>query len=131
MITIAVAVDVELVVCGYINTHKDGTEFTIDNVYDYIGRLWNAGCGPIRLNFTRDQMYRYLDKCQDICLDKTYNGYKINKSYFSDAMTPKEAELLHNNKDLAKSFDLWCKMQVDWRTPNRILDAMGYRFLYA
>ena len=129
MIKIAVAVDRELVVCGYINTHKDGTEFTIDNIYDYIGRLWNAGCGPIRLNFTRDQMYYYLDKCEGICLDKTYNGYRINKSYLSDAMTPEEAKLFHNNKELAKSFDLWCRLQVDLRTPNRLLDAMGYHFL--
>jgi len=125
----AAAVDVELVVCGYINTHKDGTTFDIEDVYNYIGRLWNAGCGPIRLNFTRDQMYRYLDKCEGICLDKTYNGYRINKSYLSDAMTTEEAKLFHNSKELAKSFDLWCRLQVDLRTPSRLLDAMGYHFL--
>lgn len=127
----AVAVDENLVVAGFVNTHKDGTLFDLDSIYNYIGVLWNAGCGPVRLNFTRDQMTRFLDSCDGICLKKTTDGWRIDKSLLSNAMTEKERELLRDSKELAKSFDLFCRLQVDWRTPNRLLDAMGFRYLYA
>lgn len=126
-----VAVDIEQVAAGYINRNKTGTSFTLEEIYNYIGTLWNAGCGPIRLNFTRDEMTRFLDSCVGICLNKTENGWLIDKSLLSSEMSEKERELMHGDPDLAKSFDLFCRLQVDFRTPNRLLDAMGYRFLYS
>lgn len=125
-----VAVDREQVVAGFVNRNKDGLEFTLDDVYHYIKSLWNAGCGPVRLNFTRYQMECYLKLCEGVCLRITPNGYRIDKSLLSDQMTDEEREFLHNSKELAKSFDLFCRLQVDLRTPRPLLDAMGFRFIY-
>ena len=52
----SVAVDKEQVVAGFVNRNNDKLEFTLDDVYSYILSLWNAGCGPVRLNFTRQEM---------------------------------------------------------------------------
>lgn len=125
-----VAIDKEQVVAGFINQNKDGLDFTLHDIYDYISSLWNAGCGPIRLNFKRQELQNYLESCNGICLRITPQGYKIDKSLLSEEMTPKEKEFLNNNKDLAKSFDLFCRLQVDLRTPRHLLDAMGFRFIY-
>lgn len=126
-----VAIDTEQVVAGYVNRNKSGKDFTLDDIYKYIGTLWNAGCGPIRLNFTHEEMIHFLDACDGICLRKTADGWRIDKSLLSDSMSHKEEAFLRGNKELARSFDLFCRLQVDFRTPSRILDAMGYRFLYA
>jgi len=126
----AYAIDKETVVCGFVNTHKDKTEFNLEDIYNYILSLWNAGVGPIRLNFTKFQMTQYLEACIGVCLTRSNNQYKIDKSLLNDRMSKEEAEFLHHNKDLAKSFDLWCRLQVDIRTPRMLMDAMGYKFLY-
>ncbi len=126
----AYAINVEPVVIGFINTHKDGMEFTLKNIDDYIGTLWNAGMGPIRLNYTQNELIRFLNGCDKICLRRTANGWKIDKSFLSDKIKPEEQKLCRNNKELAKSFDLFCRLRGDFRLPQRILDAMGYRFLY-
>ena len=126
-----VAVDKEQVVAGFINTHKDGMKFNIDDINRYILSLWNCGCGPVRLNFVREELLYYLDLCEGVCLRKTADGYIIDKSFLSDEMTEKEKKFFYNDKDLAKSFDLFCRLQVDIRTPRFLLDAMGYRFIYA
>ena len=125
------AVDKEQVVAGFVNRNPDGREFTIDTIYNYISSLWNAGCGPIRLNFTRQEMFNYLNRCNGVCLWITPHGYRIDKTLLSDKMTEEERKFLHNDKELAKSFDLFCRLQVDFRTPGRLLDAMGFRFIYA
>ncbi len=128
----SIAVDVELVVAGFVNRHSDKEQFTVDDVWhNYITSLWNAGCGPVRLNFTKDELELYLDKCVGVCLDKTLRGYRINKSLLSSQMTEKEADFLDNDPNLAKSFDLFCRLQVDFRTPSMMLDFMGFRFIYA
>lgn len=126
----SVAVDKEQVVAGFINTNKDGLEFSTEDIYSYVLSLWNAGCGPIRLNFTRYEMEMFLNNCDGVCLRTTGEGYVIDKSLLNPNMSEKERELLHNDKELAKSFDLFCRLQVDIRTPRYLLDAMGYRFLY-
>ena len=125
------AIDKEQAVAGFINRNSDGMEFMLDDVYDYVTSLWNAGCGPIRFNFKRNELINYLKSCENICLRITPKGYKIDKSFLSNDMTQEEKEFLHDNEELAKSFDLFCKLQVDIKTPSRILDAMGYRFIYA
>ena len=126
-----VAIEKEQVVAGFINRNSDGLEFTIDDIDDYISSLWNAGCGPIRLNFKRQELRHFLDLCEDVCLKVTPKGYKIDKSLLSEQMSQEERAFLHDNRDLAKSFDLFCRLQVDIRTPRHLLDAMGFRFIYA
>lgn len=126
----AYAIDKNTVIAGFVNTHKDKTEFDLNDIYDYILSLWNAGVGPIRLNFTKIEMKYYLEACVGVCLQRTSDHYYIDKSLLNDKMSKKEANLLNNNKELAKSFDLWCRLQVDLRTPRMLLDAMGYKFLY-
>lgn len=126
-----VAVEKEQVVAGFVNRNRDGFEFTLRDIDDYILSLWNAGCGPIRLNFKRQELRNYLDRCDGICLQVTPRGYRIDKSLLSAEMTSEESEFLHNDRELAKSFDLFCRLQVDLRTPSSLLDAMGYRFIYA
>lgn len=126
----SVALEVEQAVAGFVNTHKDGTEFSITDVNDYIVSLWNAGCGPIRLNFTQQELKDYLDSCRGICLSTTNPGYVIDKSGLDFVMTPEERRFLHNDAKLARSFALFCKLQVDLRTPDLLLDAMGFRFMY-
>ena len=127
----SVAVDKEQVVAGFINRNKDHLEFTLEDVNAYILSLWNAGCGPIRLNFTSQELKNYLDKCDGVCLRIRKNGqYTIDKSLLSTKMSEKEKIFLRNDKELAKSFDLFCRLQVDIRTPRYLLDAMGFRFIY-
>ena len=130
-IYVCVAIEKEHVVAGYVNQHSDGLEFTIQQVNEYIMSLWNAGCGPIRLNFTQQELVDYLDSCRGICLSITQPGYVIDKSGLSFVMTPEERSFLHNDTRLAQSFALFCKLQVDLKTPDRLLDAMGFRFIYA
>lgn len=124
------AVEKEQVVAGYVNQHVDGMEFTIDQVNDYIMSLWNAGCGPIRLNFTQQELRDYLESCRGICLSITHPGYVIDKSRLSFDMTEQERGALNNDAKLAESFALFCKLRVDLKTPERLLDAMGFRFMY-
>lgn len=123
--------DKEQLLAGFINTNKDGLKFVLQDVYDYLSVLWNAGCGPIRLNFTRQEMTFYLNRCVDICVEKEPNGWKINKSYLSDEFqSEEERNFLGGNKELAKKWDLFCRLQVDFRTPRYLLDAMGFRFVH-
>lgn len=126
-----VAIEKEQVVAGYVNQNADGLEFTIQQVNDYIMSLWNVGCGPIRLNFTHQELIDYLDSCRGICLSSTQPGYVIDKSGLRFDMTPQESVFLKDDAKLAESFALFCKLQVDLNTPDRLLDAMGFRFMYA
>lgn len=126
-----VAIEKEQVVAGYVNQNADGLEFTIQQVNDYIMSLWNVGCGPIRLNFTQQELRDYLDSCRGICLSSTQPGYVIDKSGLRFDMTPAECSFLNDDAKLAESFALFCRLQVDLNTPDRLLDAMGFRFMYA
>lgn len=126
-----VALEKEQAVAGYINRHEDGRPFTIDDVNEYVLSLWNAGCGPIRLNYTQQELRGYLDCCDGVCLFNTPQGYVIDKSGLHINMTEEERQFLHGDTELAISFALFCKLQVDMRTPESLLDAMGFRFMYA
>jgi hypothetical protein len=127
----AYAINVEQVVAGFVNTHKDGLQFDLKDVQNYTLHLWNCGVGPLRLNYTNAELENYLDLCIGVCLQRSPKRWKIDKSLLSDEMSPKEAKFLHNDKDLAKSFDLFYRLQVDIRTPHMLLDAMGFRFIYS
>lgn len=126
-----VAIEKEQVVAGYVNRHDDGWEFTLDDINQYIVSLWNAGCGPIRLNFTQQELESYLDRCDGICLTKTAGGYMVDKTNLNIELTPEEREILCDDEELTKSYALFCKLHVDLRTPDGLLDAMGFRFMYA
>lgn len=128
--TMCVAIEKEQAVAGFVNTNADGTEFTIDQVNDYIKSLWNAGCGPIRLNFTQRELRAYLESCRGLCLSSTYPGYVIDKSGLGLDLTKKELDALGNDKNKAQSFAMFCKLRVDPKTPDQLLDAMGFRFMY-
>lgn len=126
-----VALDVEQAVAGFINTRPDGQEFTVANVNDYIMSLWNAGCGPIRLNFTQPELRTFLDKCCNLCLSKTADGYVIEKRRINTGeLTQRERRTLGGDEQRAQAFVLFCKLHVDMKTPDRLLDAMGFRFMY-
>lgn len=125
-----VAIEKEQAVAGYVNQHANGLEFTIEQVNEYIRSLWNAGCGPIRLNFTQQELKDYLDSCRGICLSSTHSGYVIDKSGLNFIMTPEERKYLKNDPKRAQSFALFCKLRVDVKTPDHLLDAMGFRFMY-
>ena len=127
----SVAVDKEQVIAGFININEDGLKFSVEDVYDYITSLWNAGCGPLRINFKKDELINYINRCNGICLRKIgFQRWRIDKSLLSDQMSPEERKFLNDNEEFAKSFDLFCRLQVDLRTPIYILDAMGFKFLY-
>lgn len=125
-----VAIDKEQVVAGYVNQNPDGLKFTVQDIYEYIMSLWNAGCGPVRLNFTQQELMDYLDSCRGICLSIAKPGYVIDKSLLNFEMTPEERVFLRNDVRLARSFSLFCKLQVDLKTPDRLLDYMGFGFMY-
>ena len=128
----SVAVDKEQVIAGFININEDGLEFSVEDIYDYITSLWNAGCGPVRIKKKKNELINYINRCNGICLRKIgFQCWRIDKSLLSDQMSPEEREFLNDNKELAKSFDLFCRLQVDLRTPNYLLDAMGFKFVYA
>lgn len=127
----SVAIDTEQVIAGFVNINEDGIEFSVEDIYNYITSLWNAGCGPLRINFKKDELINYINRCNGICLRKIgFQCWRIDKLLLSDQMSPEEREFLNDNKELAKSFDLFCRLQVDIRTPKYLLDAMGFKFLY-
>lgn len=128
----SVALEIEQAVAGFINTSPDKMVFTIEDVNSYIMSLWNAGCGPVRLNFTQLELHNFLDKCCKICLDKVIAGYIITKSKLDiSKLTQAELKILGNNESRARSFILFCALRVDLKTPDRLLDTMGFRFMYA
>lgn len=127
----SVALEVEQAVAGFVNTSPDGRQFAIEDVNTYIMSLWNAGCGPVRLNFTQPELHSFLDKCCDICLVKTATGYKVEKSKIDiGRLTQQEREVLGGNERRARSFVLFCDLRVDLKTPDLLLDAMGFRFMH-
>ena len=127
----SVALEVEQAVAGFVNTSPDGRQFAIEDVNTYIMSLWNAGCGPVRLNFTQPELHSFLDKCCDICLVKTATGYKVEKSkIYIGRLTQQEWEVLGGDERRARSFVLFCDLRVDLKTPDLLLDAMGFRFMH-
>lgn len=127
----SVALEVEQAVAGFVNTSPDGRQFAIEDVNTYIMSLWNAGCGPVRLNFTQPELHSFLDKCCDICLVKTATGYKVEKSKIDiGRLTQQEWEVLGGDERRARSFILLCDLRVDLKTPDLLLDAMGFRFMH-
>jgi hypothetical protein len=127
----SVALEVEQAVAGFVNTSPDGRQFAIEDVNTYIMSLWNAGCGPVRLNFTQPELHSFLDKCCDICLVKTATGYKVEKSKIDiGRLTQQEWEVLGGDERRARSFVLFCDLRVDLKTPDLLLDAMGFRFMH-
>ena len=127
----AIAINVEQVVAGFINRNCHEKKFDVDDVYDYIRSLWNAGCGPIRLNFTREDLICFLDKCCTVCLEKDDKEYIINKELLNDCLSLEERDFFRtDDKDIARSFDLFCKLKVDLRTPKLLMYAMGFDFMY-
>lgn len=126
----SVALDVNQAVAGFVNTHDDKLVFTLQDVNDYIVSLWNAGCGPVRLNFTQNELANYLDSCMGICLDKYSPRYKINKSLLDDCLNETELSILNHDEEKIKSFILFCKLKVSINTNDYLLDAMGFRFMY-
>lgn len=127
----SVALEVEQAVAGFVNTSPDGRQFAIEDVNTYIMSLWNAGCGPVRLNFTQPEFHSFLDKCCDICLVKTATGYKVEKSKIDiGRLTQQEWEVLGGDERRARSFVLFCDLRVDLKTPDLLLDAMGFRFMH-
>ena len=127
----SVALEVEQAVAGFVNTSPDGRQFAIEDVNTYIMSLWNAGCGPVRLNFTQPELHSFLDKCCDICLVKTATGYKVEKSKIDiGRLTQQEWEVLGGDERRARSFVLFCDLRVDLKSPGLLLDAMGFRFMH-
>jgi hypothetical protein len=127
----SVALEVEQAVAGFVNTSPNGRQFATEDVNVYIMSLWTAGCGPVRLNFTQPELHSFLDKCCDICLVKTATGYKVEKSKIDiERLTQREREALGRDEKRARSFVLFCDLRVDLKTPDRLLDAMGFRFMY-
>lgn len=137
-----VLVDKELVVAGFINTNKDGKEFNLHNIYQFMGSMVNAGCGLVRGNFEEYELIEYLDKCRGICLDEgtPWGEWRINKRLLNDKCTEEEKKFFEDGiygeldekrlKEMARSFDLFCKLQVDLRTDDKLLDFCGYRWIY-
>lgn len=126
----AYCLDKEQAVAGYVNTHKDGFVFNIHDVNEYVRSLWNAGCGPIRLNYTQQELSEYLNRCCGVCLRLHPNGYIIDKTPLQIDPTDAEYQFFHGDHDLTVGFALFCKLQVDMRTPDYLLDAMGFRFMH-
>lgn len=126
-----VTIEKEQAVAGYVNQHEDGQKFTIKDLNNYVMSLWNVGCGPIRLNFTQRELKEYLELCRKICLRDHCEEYVIDKVKLVSDMTKDEYNFWKDDTDRARSFALFCKLQVDVKTPDYLLDAMGFRFMYA
>ena len=127
-----IAVEKEEVVAGFINNREDGLVFSVDDVYEYIRSLWNAGCGPVVLNFKRIELIYFLDDCDGVCLRKAagIDRWQIDKSLLNHEMTPDEYDFCYGDKELAKKFDLFCKLQIDPCLCGNMLDALGFRFIH-
>lgn len=120
-----VAVDKELIVAGFLNQQADNASFTIDDIMEYVRMLWNAGCGPIRLNFSRQDLADFLARCYPI-VTTLPDSYQMN----SDAIEVSSDDIDTYGKYNAKSFSLFDKLNARRNTPDSLLDAMGYYFLH-
>ncbi len=128
-----VAIDKELVVIGYINNHledNDNVSFDLDDIYAYIVTLWDVGCGPIRVNFTKSDMEDYLEQCvRSHILEKTGDD---GRYVFRNHMTPRRAEFLehYRNNLCAERYDIFCSFGGQLSARAELLKSMGYGFLY-
>lgn len=125
----AIAVEKELVVAGFINKHPDGHVFSLKDVDNFRRLLWNAGCGALRLNFTQQEMDDFLSNCSPIIL-KIGNKFVIKK----DSLKASERNIkVCGSEENAKSYDLLIRMGVVPKADEELwllYDFMGYRFLH-
>lgn len=122
------AIEANTVLAGFINSNQNGTNFTINDIYNYITELWNAGIGPIRLNFTEHQLKSVLENNSWIIK----NGYSYTikkKDIIEKELTERERRLLKYNKKLYQSYMILCDLQFDIGVPSRLLDFMNFNFL--
>lgn len=123
------AVGKEAVVAGYVNQHNNGEFLSADAIYAYLPSLRNAGCGPIRLDFTREDIERFLNQCVGICLSRVPGGYVIDKSTILNGISIGDHKgLLFMDRRQAESYALFHKLKVDERTPDGVKDVMGFEF---
>lgn len=121
-----VAIDKELVVVGFLNQQAGNESFTIDDVMEYVRMLWNAGCGPIRLNFSRQELVDFLAVCSPL-INMSADSYQMDHS----AITISSDDISqYGNEYNAWSYKLFTILCARRNTPNHLLDAMGYRFLH-
>lgn len=121
-----VAVEKELVMAGFLNQQADKDVFTVDDIMEYVRMLWNAGCGPIRLNFSRQELADFLLNCSLVKNAEDFS-YTINP----DGLHITNEEIAsHGNKGNAISYKIFDSLNAQRNVPYELLDQMGYRFLY-
>lgn len=121
-----VAVDKELIVAGFVSRRLERIDFSVDDVMDYSHTLWNAGCGPIRLNFTESELEDYLESCGPV-IEKDGNHFVFSPDYL--AVDREIADYVGEQN--AKRFSLLDSL--DARVNNVsyfLLSTMGYQFIF-
>lgn len=122
-----VALDKELAVAGYLNTRPIEESFTVENIMHYVDSLWNAGCGPIRLNFTVPELQRFLESSSPV-IQKKGDAFHLNTDSLQVDGFVREA--LKNDRYIL-SFALFSKLKAIINVPRILLDEMGYGFFFA
>ena len=134
----SICVEKEQVVCDFLNHREHGATFTLKELIDHTDSMWNAGCGPIRLNFTEEEMRGFLVLCEGKFLEKAgKDKWTIDKSKLATMLTEEEKEYhgiknaLHKleEKTIAQRIDLFCQLGVDIQTNKYLLEHMGCEFL--
>ena len=121
-----VALDKELLVAGFINHRNDDPkQFKIDDVLSFIGVLWNSGCGPIRPNFTVNELKDYLASCAPIICESN-GSYSIN---FHAVNPNHDIKKAFKDTDNAKKIELLNCLHANINIPRTLLCAIGYGFL--
>ncbi len=121
-----VGLDKELLVAGYVNQMADNESFTINDMMEYMGELWNAGCGPISPNFTRQELWDYLHSCKSL-IQECNGHFTIDRS----SLNPNGAvkKIFESNEKNAISYELLLRLHASINIPKQLLNAIGYGFM--
>lgn len=120
-----VALDKGIVVAGYVKKYSNRS-FSPEDIIQYTRSLWNAGCGPVILNFTKQDLDSFLSSLDPI-IQRRGDKYQANIEKIDV-----EEDLLRyfKNHENARYFKLFCILNARFNTPKPIINAMGYDFLY-
>lgn len=123
----ALALDKEHLVVGFINRTKDQEQFSLEDVLNFINVLWNIGCGPVVPNFSKEELRDYLDtSCSFILKKSVDDNYYIDRS----SIRPRsEVCLAFSDAEQAMRVELLLRLNGRINVSNKLLSVLGYGFL--
>lgn len=119
----SVALDIKTAFAGFLNDKIMAETliiFSPDDIEHYVRRLWNAGCGPVIEDYSRQELIYYLD---NNCVKMPYGRYCISLDEFKgDAVLSEEL----GSELAAKRFSLFYDIGARINYPYLLLKYMGF-----